>query len=120
MKKKKEELEKEIEKLLKSAEAVDKEEDKRYGKGKKGWDLPDELKRRETRLAKIKEAMNALEEEAKQEACEKQQTAKTKTRKKQASASQPSTAEPSDTAQSNFTDPDSRIMKVTSTNSFEQ
>jgi len=120
MKKKKEELEKEIEKLLKSAEAVDKEEDKKYGKGKKGWDLPDELKRRETRLAKIKEAMNALEEEAKQEACEKQQTAKTKTRKKQASASQPSTAEPSDTAQSNFTDPDSRIMKVTSTNSFEQ
>ncbi len=75
MKKKKEELEKEIEGLLKSAEAVDKEEDKKYGKGKKGWDLPDELKRRETRLAKIKEAMNALEEEARQEACEKQEAA---------------------------------------------
>jgi transposase len=120
MKKKKEELEKEIEGLLKSAEAVDKEEDKKYGKGKKGWDLPDELKRRETRLAKIKEAMNALEEEAKQEASEKQQTTKTKTEKKQAPASQPSPAEPSGTAQRNFTDPDSRIMKVTSTNSFEQ
>ena len=58
--------------LLKNAEAVDKEEDKKYGKGKKGWDLPDELKRRETRLEKIKEAMSALEEEAKQEAAEKQ------------------------------------------------
>ena len=120
MKKKKEELEKEIEGLLKSAEAVDKEEDKKYGNGKKGWDLPDELKRRETRLAKIKEAMNALEEEAKQEASEKQQTTKTKTEKKQASASQLSPAERSDAAQRNFTDPDSRIMKVTSTNSFEQ
>jgi transposase len=120
MKKKKQELEKEIEGLFKSAEAVDKEEDKKYGKGKKGWDLPDELKRRETRLAKIKEAMNALEEEAKQEASEKQQTTKTKTEKKQAPASEPSPAEPSDTAQRNFTDPDSRIMKTTSTKSFEQ
>ena len=45
MKKKKEELEKEIEALLKNAEVVDKQEDKEYGKGKKGWDLPDELKK---------------------------------------------------------------------------
>jgi len=120
MKKKKEELEKEIEGLLKNAEAVDKKEDKEYGKGKKGWDLPDELKRRETRLVKIEEAMNALEEEARQEALEKQKAAETKARKKQAPASQPPPAEPSDSAQRNFTDPDSRIMKVTSTNSFEQ
>src|SRR5208283_5066642 len=72
MKKKKEELEKEIDELLKNAEAVDKEEDKKYGKGKKGWDLPDELKRRETRREKIKAAMSALEEEAEQQAAEKQ------------------------------------------------
>ncbi len=120
MKRTKEELEKEIEELLKSAEAVDKEEDKKHGKGKKGWDLPDELQRKETRLAKIKEAMDALEEEARQEACEKQEAEENKTRKKQAPASQPSTAGPPDRAQRNFTDPDSRIMKVTSTNSFEQ
>ena len=120
MKKTKEELEKEIKELLKSAEAVDKEEDKKYGKNKKGWDLPDELKRRETRLAKIKEAMNALEEEAKQEASEKQKATESKTKKKQAPATQPPPAGPSDKAQRNFTDPDSRIMKVTSTKSFEQ
>jgi len=120
MKKKKEELEREIEGLLKNAEAVDKQEDNEYGKGKKGWDLPDEFKRRETRLAKIKEAMDALEEEARQEAAEKQKATETKSKKKQPPVSQPPPVEPCDSAQRNFTDPDSRIMKVSSTNSFEQ
>jgi transposase len=121
MKRTKEELEKEIGALLKSAEAVDKEEDKKYGKGKKGWDLPDELKRKETRLAKIKEAMNALEEEAREQAAEKQKEKEDQKKSTKASASQPPPAvEPKDSAQKNFTDPDSRIMKVSSTNSFEQ
>jgi len=121
MKKKKEELEKEIDELLKNAQAVDKEEDKKYGKGKKGWDLPDELKRRETRLEKIKAAMSALEEEAEQQTAEKQKAKETRTKSKKVSASQaPPEVVPSDKAQRNFTDPDSRIMKVSSTNSFEQ
>jgi len=119
MKKTKDELEKEIQGLLKTAEAVDKEEDKKYGKGKKGWDLPDELKRKETRLAKIKEAMNALEEEARQKESEKQK-AKEKIKQEQAHTSPSPSVEPKDSAQRNFTDPDSRIMKVSSTNSFEQ
>ena len=120
MKKTKEELEKEIGELLKGAEAVDKEEDKKHGKGKKGWDLPDELQRKETRLKKIKEAMDALEEEARQEASEKQETAQPESKEKQPSVSQPPPVEPPDKAQRNFTDPDSRIMKVSSTDSFEQ
>ena len=121
MKKKKEELEKEIEELLKIAGAVDKEEDKKYGKGKSGWDLPDELKRRGTRLEKIKAAMSALEEEAKQEAAEKQKAKQARKKSKKAAASQPPRAVvPSDKAQRNFTDPDSRIMKVSNTKSFEQ
>jgi transposase len=121
MKKKKEELEKEIDELLKNAETVDREEDKKYGKGKKGWDLPDELKRRETRLEKIKAAMSALEEEAEQQAAEKQKAKEAQEKGKNRSASQsPPVVLPSDKAQRNFTDPDSRIMKVSSTNSFEQ
>jgi hypothetical protein len=100
---------------------VDKEEDKKYGKGKKGWDLPDELKRRETRLEKIKAAMSALEEEAEQQAAEKQKAKEAREKSKNGSASQsPPAALPCDKAQRNFTDPDSRIMKVSSTNSFEQ
>jgi len=120
MKKKEEELEQEIKNLLKSAEAVDKEEDRKYGKGKKGWDLPDELKRRETRLAKIREAKKALEEEARQKESEKQKAKEAKAKGKQTAASPPPAVEPKDSAQRNFTDPDSRIMKVSSTNSFEQ
>jgi transposase len=121
MKKKKEELEKEIDELLRNAEAVDKEEDKKYGKGKKGWDLPDELKRRQTRLEKIKAAMSALEEEAEQQAAEKQKAKEAHKKSKSGAASQPpSEVAPSDKAQRNFTDPDSRIMKVSSTNSFDQ
>ena len=120
MKKKKEELEKEIDQLLKNAEAVDKEENKKYGKGKKGWDLPDELKRRETRLEKIKDAMGVLEQEARQEAAEKQKE-KEAGKETQDSVSQaPPVVEPKDSAQRNFTDPDSRIMKQTATKSFEQ
>jgi transposase len=120
MKKKKEELEKEIDELLKNAESVDKEEDRKYGKGKKGWDLPDELKRRETRLAKIKEAMSALEKEARKEASEKKQAASANSASEQEPQTPSRPVEPSDKAQRNFTDPDSRIMKMSSTNSFEQ
>ena len=118
MKKKKEELEKEVGELLENAEAVDKEEDKKYGKAKKGWDLPDELKRRETRIEKIKAAMSALEEEARQEATEKQKL-KEDQENGTASQSHPE-ATPPDKAQRNFTDPDSRIMKVSGAKSFEQ
>jgi len=53
-------LRKKFEELLRKAEAVDEDEDRKYGKDKKGLDLPEELQRRETRLKKIKEAMKAL------------------------------------------------------------
>jgi len=43
MKRSKEELEKEIAALLEKAEALDKQVDERYCKGKKGWDLLEEL-----------------------------------------------------------------------------
>jgi len=56
--------------------------------------LPDELKRRETRLTKIKEAMSALEEEAKQEASEKQKATEAQAENKQAPASPPSQSSP--------------------------
>lgn len=118
MKKSKEELEKEIEELLTKAEAVDEAEDKKYGKGKKGLDLPEELQRREGRLKKIKEAMKALEEEA---AASPQSTEQKKTGKQsEGKTAQAKAPAPADKAQRNFTDPDSRIMKVSSTKSFDQ
>ena len=56
-------LEAEIEQLLKQAEQLDAEQDAALG-SRRGDELPDELKRREERLAKIREAKARLEAEA--------------------------------------------------------
>src|SRR5207248_1442747 len=50
--------------LLEEAEAVDAEEDECCGPDRRGDELPEELRRREQRLAKIREAKQALEDEA--------------------------------------------------------
>jgi transposase len=57
-------LEKEIKELMRKAEILDAQEDGKYGKGKLGSDLPKELRRRQDRLEKIKQARQALEAEA--------------------------------------------------------
>lgn len=54
--------------LLDAAERTDREEDESYGKGKRGGELPTELRRKESRLAKIREAKAALEQEAREQA----------------------------------------------------
>ena len=60
-------LEAEVAALMKQAEATDEAEDYRYGKDKRGDEIPQELAFRESRLKKIREAREALEEEAKRE-----------------------------------------------------
>jgi transposase len=57
-------LEQEIRELMRRAEILDAQEDGKYGKGKLGSDLPEELRRREDRLEKIRQARQALEAEA--------------------------------------------------------
>jgi transposase len=89
-------LEAEVMDLLKKAEAVDEEEDHRYGKGKRGDELPKELAFRESRLKKIREARAALEAEARLEAEKRPEKGEA--------------VVPRDKAQRNFTDPDSHIM----------
>ena len=51
--------------LLAEAEQIDHDEDAEFGRDNKGYGLPAELARRESRLAKITEAKAALETEAK-------------------------------------------------------
>lgn len=101
-------LEAEVSELLKRAEVVDKEEDKQYGKSKRGDELPRELAFRESRLRRIREAREALEVEARQNA----EQAKEEGRK--------ASEIPSDKAQRNFTDPDSHIMPAPGGKHFEQ
>jgi len=56
----------EVQALLERADAVDEEEDRLYGAGRREWELPEELQHRETRLKRIREAKAALEAEAKE------------------------------------------------------
>src|ERR1039457_1340213 len=70
MEKAEKELAAEVQALLAEAARVDAEEDGKYGKGKRGDELPKELARREGRLEKIREAKAAREERDK-EAAEK-------------------------------------------------
>lgn len=66
MKKDEDKLRAEMEALLARADAVDQAEDERFGVGRDEFELPEELKRRETRLARIRQAKAELEAEAKQ------------------------------------------------------
>ena len=54
----------EVEALLAKGEAVDADEDERYGVGEEPSDLPAELQRREDRIAKIRAVREALKKEA--------------------------------------------------------
>jgi transposase len=101
-------LEAEVQGWLKRAESIDEEEDKRYGKDRRGDELPGWVKNRELRRQKIREAKEALEREARAEA-EKLKDRKVETispRQREVKR----TGKPPEKGQRNFTDPDSRIM----------
>ena len=108
MKEKEAQLKAEVDDLLRRAAEVDDEADRRYGKGKRGDELPEELAFRESRLGKIREAKAALEAEALAEAEQAE------------SAGRNHPGVSADKAQRNFTDPDSRIMPGPGGRDFQQ
>jgi len=119
-------LQEQIAGLLDEAEATDQAEDARYGRGKRGDELPEELRFRQGRLKKLREAKAALEAEAKARAAAEQARRVQEDRDRQDRGQKPKryrkppTKTPAPKAQRNFTDPDSRIMKDGATKSFEQ
>src|ERR687896_701639 len=68
MKEKERELRQEVRRLLSEADRQDQAEDALYGTDRTGAELPEELRRRESRLERIRQAKKALEEEARREA----------------------------------------------------
>ena len=108
MKEKAAQLTAEVAELLRQAQAADDEEDRRYGKDKRGDELPEELAFREGRLEKIREAMAALEAEA-QAAAEQAEAEGGK-----------HPGVPDDKAQRNFTDTESRIIPAPGGKDFLQ
>jgi transposase len=99
MQEKQKQLKEEVKQLLDQATAADEQEDRQYG-SKRGDELPEELQRRESRLAKIKQAKKVIEQRARDKAAEEGK-----------SAEEAKQAKPEDKDQYNFTDPESRIMK---------
>ena len=150
MKKETERLEQKVRELLAAAEQADAQEDAQYGKSRRGDKLPEELRRAQSRLARIRAAQAELLAEGQEQA---QQNLEAQTEEAQAEAvldemqrinaaqqlaqtqSEPTDPDddppppigpgplpknripadkqgtPKDSAQRNFTDADSRIMK---------
>src|SRR6185312_5756439 len=112
-----ERLKAEIDQLFKDAEQVDTEQDAALG-SRRGDELPAELKRREDRLAKILEAKVRLEAEATakadEEQCRRDQAQAQREadgRKRRGKGAAPIDPTPKEKAQTNFTDPEAKIMK---------
>jgi transposase len=98
-KEKQQQLRQEVRELLAQAAAADEEEDRRHG-NRRGDELPEELRRRDTRLAKIKQAKQAIEQRAREKVAAEGKR-----------AAEVQQAKPGEKDQYNFTDPESRIMK---------
>ena len=110
MKEKIPELEAQVAALLAEAEAVDTAEDVQHGQGRRGDELPEELRFRQRRLEKIRQAKAALEAEVQAEA-QGPSAAKGAGDAEAAPEDSAKPKLPAEKAQRNFTDPDSRIMR---------
>lgn len=124
MQKEERRLEQEIRDLLGQAESTDAAEDELHGRESRGDELPAELARREGRLAKIQEAKKALEKQALEAAQAEQVRRQAEDDARRAAGETPRAWKPVDPtpdpkAQRNFTDPESKIMKV-SNKGFDQ
>lgn len=123
----------EVTRLLAEAERIDAAEDELYGKDKRGDELPEELRDRESRLRRIRELKADLEREAREAAAQQAAAAKEKNeahlrRAKErgqkpgrlAAVADPEQAVPKPKARRNFSDIESRMMKDHATNTFVQ
>jgi transposase len=112
-----EQLKAEVDAMLAEAEAVDEAEDEAYGADRRGDEIAPELARRESRLAKLRAAKEAIEAEArdKAEAAARNKAdvaGKSEAQVTAAGKAAAAKAKPKPSAQRNFTDPEARMMKT--------
>jgi len=101
-------LKEEIAALLRQAEETDRAEDAEHGPDRRGDELPEELRLREKRLQRLREAKARLEERARDRARQQAEAREAAEEQVEEAVRQ---AVPRPQEQTNFTDPDSRIMK---------
>jgi len=124
----------EVAEMLAAAAAADNAEDQANVPAARGGDVPPELRRRQGRLEKIRQAKAFLEKKAKDDAAARaaefdqrqaeREAKEAETGKKSGGRKpgrpDPETAVPEPKAQQNFTDPESRIMVDGATKGFDQ
>jgi transposase len=105
MKKAETDLQAEVDRWFAEADRIDEEEDALYGADKSGDEMPDWVSDKQERLKRIQQAKAELEAEAKAEAEQGRNPEKARNERKP-------TGKPAETAQRNFTDPESRLMRT--------
>lgn len=113
-------IDKEVRRILEEAERIDAEEDEKYGPDRRGDELPEELRTRQGRLRKLKEARARLEAEEKalkEEQAEKirereREEKKTGRKKRGRKPKPPDQVELAEEVKVNLTDPESQILKT--------
>jgi transposase len=113
------ELERNVRGWFEEADRVDAEEDELYGPDRRGDELPERLRDRKGRLEAIREAKEALEDEARERETARRAELEAEGRKPRPPRDGRDPYAPKPSAQRNFTDPESRIMK-TADGSFHQ
>lgn len=101
------ELEAEVRRWLEQAAKTDRQEDRQYGAGRRGGELPDRVSNKKRRREKLREARAALEAEAAARGGDPPEPRGPGGRKRQRPRGVPHEKE-----HRNFTDPESRIMKT--------
>jgi transposase len=112
------EIAREVAKMLAEAESTDAEEDRRHGP-RRGDEMPEELRTRDGRIARLRECKERLEREAAERAAEQQRKideraakeAETGEKLRGRKPKEPD-PEPPPEAKANVTDPETRIMKT--------
>src|SRR5260370_21120744 len=112
------ELKEEVDRKLAAGEEADCEEDDTLGQDKRCDEMPDWAGDKKKRMAKMQQAMAALEADARLAAeeerrieAEKEQQRQAEGRKKPGKPAAAPSDQPDPKSQRNFTDPESRIMK---------
>jgi transposase len=115
----KEALEAEAKRILEEADRVDAEEDEKYGKDKRGDELPEELRDPRSRAQRIAEAYARLEEAERREKEKQEKKLEEREREEEETGKKKRGRKPKDPEEvvdkekkANITDPDSRILKT--------
>ncbi|MDR4509207.1 MAG: transposase [Candidatus Brocadiaceae bacterium] len=112
-------IEEEVKRIFQEAAEIDEEEDRRYGKGKRGDELPEEMRNRQRRLKRLRECKERLERQGQESVREQQEKVEKIEREefeegKKKRGRKPKMPEEvmSKESKANVTDPESRIMKA--------